>query len=214
MKNLKLSGTLRSSFGKKSAKAIRKNGEVPCILYGGKEVVHFNLKENDTTALLFTPDIFAVELDIEGKKFMAILKEAQFHPVKDTPLHLDFLEVFEDKPIQMEVPVKLKGLAEGVKEGGKLTQELRKLKVKGLYMNIPEVLVIDVTNITLGKTLQVGALKFDNLELITPKQAIVCSVKLTRVARGLAAAAASTEASAAPAGAPATAPAAAPAAKK
>jgi large subunit ribosomal protein L25 len=130
---------------------------------------------------------------------MSILKEAQFHPVKDTPLHMDFLEIFDNKPIEMEVPVKLKGLSQGVKDGGKLSQELRKLKIKGLYMDIPETLDIDVTNISLGKTLQVGALKFDKLELITPKQAVVCSVKLTRVARGLAAAAAGSPAPAAPA---------------
>jgi large subunit ribosomal protein L25 len=148
------------------------------------------LNENDLRNLLYTPDIFTIELNIDGKKYMSILKEAQFHPVKDNPIHLDFLQIFEDKAIQMDVPVKLSGLAEGVKDGGKLSQELRKLRVKGLYKNIPDILDIDVAKIGLGKTLQVGALKYDDLEMVTPKQAVICSVKLTRVARGLAAAAA------------------------
>lgn len=190
MKNLELTGTLRPEFGKKAAKAIRKEGDVPCVLYGGEEVIHFQLLENDLRGLIYTPDIFTVELNLGGKKYMSILKDSQFHPVKDTILHLDFLEIFEAKPIIMEVPVRLNGLAEGVKAGGKLSQELRKLKVKGLYKNIPEVLNIDVTTLDLGKTMQVGLLSFENLEIITPKQAIVCAVKLTRVARGLAAAAA------------------------
>ncbi len=190
MKNLQLIGTSRENFGKKTAKAIRKQGQVPCVLYGGDSNVHFQLSENDLRNLIFTPEIFTIELNIDGKSYMSILKDAQFHPVKDNPLHLDFLQIFEEKPIIMEVPVKLKGLAEGVKDGGKLSQELRKLKVKGLYNNIPEVLEINITKLGLGKTLQVGTLSFPDLEIITSKQAIVCAVKLTRVARGLAAAAA------------------------
>ena len=190
MKNLQLNGTLRPEFGKKATKVIRKEGNVPCVLYGGEEVIHFQLLDNDLRGLIYTPEIFTIELNIEGKKYMSILKDSQFHPVKDTVLHLDFLQIFESKPILMEVPVRLNGLAQGVKDGGKLSQELRKLKVKGLYPNIPEFLSIDVTNLGLGKTMQVGSLNFDNIEIITAKQAIVCAVKLTRVARGLAAAAA------------------------
>lgn len=190
MKNLQLNGTLRPEFGKKATKIIRKEGNVPCVLYGGEEVIHFQLLDNDLRGLIYTPEIFTIELNIEGKKYMSILKDSQFHPVKDTVLHLDFLQIFESKPILMEVPVRLSGLAQGVKDGGKLSQELRKLKVKGLYTNIPEFLSIDVTNLGLGKTMQVGSLSFDNIEIITAKQAIVCAVKLTRVARGLAAAAA------------------------
>ncbi|MDD4920925.1 MAG: 50S ribosomal protein L25/general stress protein Ctc [Bacteroidales bacterium] len=190
MKNLQLNGISRPDFGKKAAKAIRKEGNVPCVLYGGEEVIHFLLPENDTNAFIYTPDIFTMELNIDGKKYMSILKDSQFHPVKDNVLHLDFLQIFEEKPIIMEVPVHLNGLAQGVKDGGKLSQELRKLKVKGLYKNIPDVLNIDVTDLGLGKTMQVGVLSFENIEIISAKQAIVCAVKLTRVARGLAAAAA------------------------
>lgn len=190
MKTFQLSGTPRPEFGKKAAKTVRKEGNVPCVLYGGSEVVHFSVADNDLRHLIFTPEIFLVELTLGAKKYKSILKDAQFHPVKDTTLHLDFYEVSETKPILMDVPVRLNGLAEGVKGGGKLSQELRKLKVKALYTDIPEVLNIDVTNLGLGKTMQVGALSFDKLEIVTNKQNVVCAVKLTRVARGLAAAAA------------------------
>jgi large subunit ribosomal protein L25 len=195
MKNLQLSGSMRTDFGKKFAKQVRKESKVPCVLYGGEEVIHFMLEDNDLRPLIITPDIHTVELNIDGKTYMSILKEAQFHPVKDNVLHIDFMQIFEDKPIIVEVPVKLNGLAEGVKDGGKLSQELRKLKVKGYYKSVPDVLNIDVTKLGLGKTMQVGTLSFDNIEIVTPKQAIVCAIKLTRVARGLAAAAAKQESS-------------------
>jgi len=190
MKTYQLSGKLRPEFGKKAAKMVRKEGNVPCVLYGGSEVIHFSVFDNDLRGLIFTPEIFLVELTLGDKTYKSILKEAQFHPVKDTTLHLDFYEVSEIKPILMDVPVRLNGLADGVKEGGKLSQELRKLKIKAVYTDIPEALNIDVTNLGLGKTLQVGALSFDKLEIVTNKQSVVCAVKLTRVAKGLAAAAA------------------------
>ena len=194
MKNLQLTGSTRAEFGKKAAKQFRKEAKVPCVMYGGEEVIHFTLEDNDLRPLIITPDIHTVELTIDGKTYMSILKDAQFHPVKDNTLHIDFMQIFEEKPIIVEVPVKLNGLAEGVKDGGKLSQELRKLKVKGFYKNVPDVLNIDVTKLGLGKTMQVGTLSFDNIEIVTPKQAIVCAIKLTRVARGLAAAAAKQEA--------------------
>lgn len=190
MKNLQLNGIARNEFGKKTAKLIRKDGDVPCVLYGGEKVVHFSISVNDVRSLLYTPDIYTVELNIDGVKYMSILKDSQFHPVSDAPLHLDFLQIFEDKAIIMEVPVKLNGLAEGVKDGGKLSQEMRKIKVKGFYKEIPETLDINITKLGLGKTLQVGTLQFPNLEMISPKSNVVCAVKLTRVARGIAAAAA------------------------
>jgi large subunit ribosomal protein L25 len=190
MKNLQLNGTARNEFGKKTAKSIRKDGDVPCVLYGGEKVVHFSTSVNDVRNLLYTPDIYTVELNIDGVKYMSILKDSQFHPVSDAPLHLDFLQIFEDKAIIMEVPVKLNGLAEGVKDGGKLSQEMRKIKVRGFYKEIPETLEINITKLGLGKTLQVGSLQFPNLEMISPKSNVVCAVKLTRVARGIAAAAA------------------------
>ena len=139
--------------------------------------------------LIYTPDIFAVELEFNGGKKMAVLKDIQFDPVKDTVMHIDFLEVNDTKPVVVEVPVKLEGHAEGVKAGGKLTLSMKKLKVKAVYTEIPERVVVNVDNLALGKTLQVGDLHFEGLELMNAKNAVVCAVQLTRAARGAAAAA-------------------------
>lgn len=186
MKTLELNAVPRNDFGKKAAKDIRNTGFIPCVLYGGEETHHFQIKEEELRALLYTPEVFMAKLNLEGKSYNAVLKEAQFHPVKDTVLHLDFLQVFEDKPVMVELPVKLHGLAAGVRAGGKLSLDMRKLKVKGIYTNIPECLDIDVTNIELGKTIQVGSLNFEGLEMMNAKNAVVCAVKLTRAARGAA----------------------------
>jgi len=190
MKTLELTGKLRKDIGKKATKAVRNDSSVPCVLYGGKENVHFQLSGSEIRKLIYTPNVYLVELDIEGKKVMTILKATQFHPVKDEVMHADFLEITEDKPIVIQVPVQLEGLAEGVRAGGKLSLEKRKLKVKGLYKNIPDRLHINIESLGLGKTIQVGQLSFDNIELLDAKNAVVCAVKLTRAARGLAAAAA------------------------
>ena len=148
------------------------------------------VKQEDVRNLIYTPDIFAIELDINGEKRMAVLKDIQFQPVKDTILHIDLLEVNDTKPVEVEVPVRLEGHAEGVKAGGKLQLQMKKLRVKAIYTDIPERLVINVDNLGLGKTLSVGDLHFDKLELMNAKNAVVCAVQLTRAARGAAAAAA------------------------
>lgn len=186
MKTFELKGSLRSKedLGKKATKAIRANEMVPCVLYGGKnENVNFQVSVADVRKLIYTPDIFLVNLTVDGKTHKAILKELQFHPVKDNVMHIDFLEVFEDKDIVMEVPLKIEGLAEGVRMGGKLTQELRKLRVKGNYKNIPETLTVNVEKLGLGKTIQVGALKFDNLQLLNASNNVVVSIRATRASK-------------------------------
>ncbi len=190
MKTYDLKGELRSqeALGKKGVRSVRTNGNIPAVLYGGAENVNFQVSLSDVRKLIYTPEIFLVNLTIDGKAHKAILKELQFHPVKDSILHIDFLEVFDDKDIVMEVPVKLEGLAEGVRLGGKLSQELRKLKVKGNYKNIPELLSVNVENLGLGKTIQVGALSFENLTILNSANNVVAAVKLTRAARGAAAA--------------------------
>jgi len=184
MKTFELKGAARPELGKKAAKSARSNNAIPCVLYGGKEIAHFQVEASDVRKLIYSPEIFIVALDLEGKQVNAILKDIQFHPVKDNILHIDFLEVFENKPIIMDVPIKLVGLAEGVKQGGKLSQEMRKIKVKALYKYIPEKLEIDVESLGLGKTIQIGALSFDNLILLNNVDNVVASVKLTRAARG------------------------------
>lgn len=148
------------------------------------------VKQEDVRNLIYTPDIFAIELDINGQTRMAVLKDIQFQPVKDTILHIDLLEVNDTKPVEVDVPVKLEGHAEGVKAGGKLQLAMKKIRVKAIYTDIPERLVINVDNLGLGKSLAIGDLHFDKLELMNAKNAVVCAVQLTRAARGAAAAAA------------------------
>lgn len=185
MKSFKLEGVSRPDLGKKAAKAIRGTESIPAVLYGGEDVVHFTVSQEAVRNLIYSPEIFVVELSVDGKQVQAILKDIQFHPVTDAILHLDFLQVTQTKPVVVEVPVVLTGHAEGVRAGGKLALEMRKLKVKAIYTEIPEKLHIDVTTLGLGKTIQVGALHFDGLELMNAKNAVVCAVKLTRAARGM-----------------------------
>lgn len=190
MKVFELKGAVREDLGKKATKADRSGDNVPCVLYGGGENVHFTATVSDLRKLIYSPDVYIVNLSVGGKNCKAIMKALQFHPVSDKVLHIDFLEVTDNKPVIVEIPVQLNGLAEGVKAGGKLALEMRKLRVKGIYTDFPEKINIDVTNLGLGKTIQVGALKLDKLDILNAKNAVVAQVKLTRAARGAAAAAA------------------------
>lgn len=192
MKTIEVKGTVRtiaerSSDQARALKTIRRDNGVPCVLYGGGENIHFTVPVEGLRNLVYTPHIYVVDLIIDGKKVNAILKDIQFHPVKDNILHVDFYQIDEAKPIVMEVPVQLEGLAEGVKAGGKLVLQMRKLKVKALYNTIPERLTVNVSHLGLGKTVKVGELKYEGLELLNAKEAVVCAVKLTRAARGAAA---------------------------
>jgi large subunit ribosomal protein L25 len=189
MKTFELAGTARTGLGKKAARIYRKENNIPCVLYGGKDVVHFMVDTESVRKLVYTPDIHVVNLSIDGNAYTTIVKDSQFHPVSEKLLHMDFLEISADKPIVMEVPVSLEGLAEGVKAGGKLVLEARKLKVKAKYTDIPEKLTVNVESLGLGRTIQVGALSFENLEMMNAKNSVICSVRMTRAARGAAAAA-------------------------
>ena len=195
MKTIEIKGTARVAGGKKAAKQLRKQGVIPCNLYGElkdekglPKAYSFAATEAELRKLLYSPDIYTVKLDVDGQQCLAILKEAQFHPVKDNVLHVDFYQMTDEKPIVMEVPIKLNGLAEGVKAGGKLAASVRKLKVKAVHTAIPERLDIDVTHLELGKTIKVGELSFEGLELVTSPSVVVCQVKMTRNARSAAAA--------------------------
>ena len=196
MKSIEIKGSLRTETGKKAAHSLRQNNGVPCVLYGmqkdenGNQVAtHFTVTVDGLRKLVYTPHIYVVDLNIDGKIVNAIMKDIQFHPVTDAILHVDFLQINEENPIVMEVPVQLEGLAEGVKAGGKLALQMRKLKVKALYNVIPEKLTVNVSHLGLGKTVKVGELSYEGLELLNAKEAVVCAVKLTRAARGAAAAA-------------------------
>lgn len=215
MKKYALNAQPRTELGKKSVKALRAEGKIPAVINGGalvelpytgtlkegQKLVEIDAKRGlittdivvnaeDVRKLIYTPDIFEVDINLNGEEVKAVIKDLQFQPVKDTLLHIDFLQVYPDKPVVMEVPVKIEGHAEGVKAGGKLTLSMRKLKVKAPYTEIPERLVINVDNLGLGKSMAVGDLHFEGLELMNAKNAVVCAVQLTRAARGAAAKAA------------------------
>ena len=214
MKTFQLAAEPRTALGKKAAKALREENKIPVVLNGGEifdlpytgtlkegeKIVELGngkglittdlaVTQDAVRKLVYTPDIFAIELDVNGSKRMAVLKDIQFHPVKDTILHIDLLEVNDKKPVTIEVPVKIEGHAEGVKAGGKLTLSMKKLRVKAVYTEIPERMIINVDHLGLGKTIQIADLHFDGLELMNAKNAVVCAVQLTRAARGAAAAA-------------------------
>lgn len=184
MKTFELSGKVRAELGKKATKAVRNTNAVPCVLYGGEENTHFTTSNSAIRKLIYTPDVFLINLTVGDKTVKAVMKEIQFHPVSDQVLHIDFLQVFEDKPVIIEIPVRVTGLAAGVKAGGKLSLEMRKLKVKGIYTDIPESIILDVTKLKLGKSIQVGDVSVDKLELLNAKNAVITQVKLTRAARG------------------------------
>lgn len=187
MKTFELKGSVRTELGKKATKAVRVKQSIPCELYGGKDNVHFEVTASAIRKLVYTPNIYLVSLDIDGKKVDAIMKEIQFHPVSDKVIHVDFIEVSPKKPIIMEVPVQLEGLAEGVRAGGKLTLEMRKIRMKGLVSKMPDSVTVNVDKLELGKTIQVRALNYEGLEILNTPNAVVCAVKLTRAARGAAA---------------------------
>lgn len=191
METIKINGAKREAFGKKGSKEVRREGMVPAVVYGGhEEPLHFSLNEKELKSLLFTPNSYIVELDVDGKKELAVLRDVQYHPVKDYPMHIDFFRVLPGKPVSIDVPVRIVGNSEGVKLGGKLTVQKRKLRISGMVESLPDYLEIDITNLGIGKSIFVGDLKFDNLTLLTPATTSVCAVIMTRAARGAAAAAA------------------------
>lgn len=191
MKTIDIKGSLRTGKGKTAAKTLRKQGLVPCILYGNKtENVDFSVAAADLKGLIFTPNSYIVNIDVDGQKYDGILREAQYHPVTDDILHLDFIRVDSSRPVAIDIPIAISGNSEGVKQGGKLQILSRKLKVSAMVDKLPDSLPIDITNLGLGKTISVGELEYDGLTILTPKNAIVCAVKMTRAAMGAQAAAA------------------------
>lgn len=190
MEIFELAGSVRTDLGKKANKALRANGEVPCVIYGAGENVNFYVTEKDLMKLLYTPKVYLVNITINGKSYKTAMREIQFHPVSDKVLHIDFYQVSEEKPVVMEVPVKLTGFAAGVKLGGKLIQVMRKLKVRAIPANLPDELVVDVTPLELGKSMKVKELGFEGFEIVNSPEVVVANVKITRDARAAAAAAA------------------------
>ena len=193
MKEINVTGQKREALGKKASKTLRKEGLVPCNLYGlaeqdGKPVAKsFAIAMTELRKIIYTPHIYVINLVIDGESHTAILKDIQFHPVTDAVLHVDFLEVNDKKPITIGIPVKLTGLAQGVRDGGRMNLSIRKIEVKAPYQQIPEHLDIDVTALQIGKSIKIGQLSFEGLEIVTGKEVIVCSIKMTRAALSAAA---------------------------
>jgi large subunit ribosomal protein L25 len=192
MKSVSLSGSVRQSVGKKDAKAIRNAGNVPCILYGAGHQISFQVSYKELTPLVYTPDVTKVSLQIDGKTFTSIIKEIQFHPVTDKMIHVDFLELVDNKPIFMSVPVTVYGNSLGVKQGGKLVINARKLNIKATPENLPDSIKIDVEKLDIGQGIKVGALSLENVQILDEPNKMVVSVKTTRAAQAAATNAAET----------------------
>lgn len=187
MKEINVAGQKRSDLGKKASKQLRKEGLVPCNLYGEAKdenglpkALSFACSANELRKIVYTPHIYVINLIIDGESHTAVLKELQFHPVTDALLHVDFFEINDQKPITIGIPVKLVGLAQGVRDGGRMNLSVRKINVTAKYQDIPEHLDIDVTGLHIGKSIKVGELHFDGLDIATSKEVVVCSIKATR----------------------------------
>ncbi|MBO4606503.1 MAG: 50S ribosomal protein L25/general stress protein Ctc [Prevotella sp.] len=189
MKEINVKGQKREQTGKKASRLMRKEGLVPCNLYGEAKdenglpkALPFAIAATDLRKVVYTPHVYVVNLDIEGEAHTAVIKELQFHPTTDAVLHVDFYEVNETKPITIGIPVNLVGLAQGVRDGGRMNLSIRKINVTAPYKQIPERLDIDVTPLRIGKSIKVGELSYEGLELATSKEVVVCSIKMTRAA--------------------------------
>lgn len=180
MKTVSLSGSLRENVGKKDAKKVRNEGQVPCVLYGGKEQKHFSVSEKVLVKAIWSPHVYLFNLTIDGKEYRAIVQDLQFHPVKDCVLHVDFLEVNDEKPFMITLPVKPVGVSAGVQKGGRLVVVRRKLKVKGLLADMPETVDLDITNLEVADSIKVAEIQSDKLSFLDPASSVVLSVKAAR----------------------------------
>lgn len=180
MKKVQLSGSSRANVGKKGAKATRDAGLVPCVLYGQGEQTHFAVKTIDIEKIVYSPDVYQVELDIDGKKAVAVIQELQQHPVKDTIQHVDFLELNEKKEVKVGLPVRLTGNSRGVLAGGRLLQVFRRLNVQALPGDLPEAIVVDITKLRIGQAIRIKDVANDKLKILDAANAVIVSVARSR----------------------------------
>ncbi|MCT2563317.1 50S ribosomal protein L25/general stress protein Ctc [Chryseobacterium herbae] len=180
MKSITIQGTKRESVGKKSTKALRDAELVPCVVYGGETPLNFSAEERAFKGLVYTPEAHTVSIELDGKTIPAVLQDIQFHPITDKILHADFYQLSEDKPVVMEVPVRITGRSKGVVAGGVLRQSFRKLKVKAIPANLPDEVVVDVTSLKIGNKLYVGGIKTEGFSFVHPDNAVVVAVKMSR----------------------------------
>jgi large subunit ribosomal protein L25 len=182
MKTIEIKGSFRTELGKKSSKQIRKAGDVPCVIYGKEKNIHFHAPELSFKNLIYTPEAHLVKLNLDNQEINVVLKDIQYHPVSDKILHADFIEIFDNKPVIMAVPIKITGDSVGVIAGGKLSIKRRNLKIKGLPKDLPEHLTVDITNLKIHDGVKVGDLSFDKIELLDPKKSMVLTIATSRVA--------------------------------
>ncbi|HIP37160.1 MAG TPA: 50S ribosomal protein L25/general stress protein Ctc [Crocinitomix sp.] len=180
MKKVSLSGSKRENVGKKDTKAIRNSGRVPAVVYGSGKQTHFSVKHTDMEKLVYNKDVFNVNLDIEGDSFSTIIQDIQFHPVTDRILHVDFLELDDNKKVKVEIPVVLEGRSEGVMMGGRLQQVFRKLTVFAYPKDLPEVINVDITNLKIGDSIRVKDLMTEDMQLLNAPNAVVVAIKMAR----------------------------------
>ncbi|SHG33408.1 50S ribosomal protein L25/general stress protein Ctc [Chryseobacterium sp. OV279] len=180
MKSITIQGTKRESVGKKSTKALRDAELVPCVVYGGETPLNFSAEERAFKGLVYTPEAHTVSIELDGKTIPAVLQDIQFHPITDKILHADFYQLSDDKPVVMEVPVRITGRSKGVVAGGVLRQSFRKLKVKAIPANLPDEVVVDVTPLKIGNKLYVGGIKTEGFSFVHPDNAVVVAVKMSR----------------------------------
>ncbi len=180
MKTLAISAKLRNGTGKTDSKALRNQGNVPCVLYGGEKQVCFYAHENDFRSLVYTPDVFIVELDIEGEKFRVVMQDLQFHPVTDKLLHLDFLQIFDDKEVTMTIPVHLKGMSIGIRNGGVLSFRRRKIITRAIPGNLPDYIEINIADLDIGHSVFIKDLRVDEYTFLAPDNAVVVGVRTAR----------------------------------
>lgn len=183
MKSVDVKGQKREVLGKKFSKKLREQELIPSVLYGGEEVIHLAVPFNELRKLVYTPDVYLINLDIEGEVYKAIIQDIQWHPVDEQILHIDFLKVTDDKPIYISIPIVIKGMAKGIKGGGKLKTNMRKLRVKALAENLPDTIEIDITRLGIGDSIKVEELQRDNLEFMDNKSNLIVGVVSTRVAQ-------------------------------
>lgn len=182
MKTKQISVKKREKLGKSETRKLRNKELVPCVMYGGDKNYHFYTDHVTFSKIIFSPDVHLLDLDIEGEKHKAVIQEVQFHPVTDKIIHIDFVEVFDDKPVTATIPIELTGSSIGVKNGGKMRQRRRYLKVKGLIKDLPERLKVDITDLDIGQVIKIGDLDYPNLEILDPHRSMIVSVVSSRVA--------------------------------
>ncbi|MBN1339649.1 MAG: 50S ribosomal protein L25 [Bacteroidales bacterium] len=180
MKTVSMSGALRAHVGKKDAKMHRKESKIPCVLYGGKEQIHFVVDEKSFSRIIFTPDVYLVKLSIEKKEHIAILQDVQYHPVSDRVLHADFLEAVEGKPVSVSLPIQVEGNSVGVIRGGKLIIKMRKIKVRGLVSDIPDYITLNIDKLDIGDSIRIRDIQVEKLNFSDTPGAVVVTVKTAR----------------------------------